>query len=78
MQPYLLTVNFNGMRDGGPHILPVGDGSHERAMLRDLIAAGYRGPIGVLHHRDGVDAETGLRENLIGIERLLNTRSDGQ
>jgi hypothetical protein len=78
MQPYLLTININGMRDGGPHILPVGDGSHERAMLRDLIAAGYRGPIGVLHHRDGVDAETGLRENLIGIERLLNTRSDGQ
>ena len=36
MQPYLLTVNINGMRDGGPQILPVGKGSHEAAMLRDL------------------------------------------
>jgi hypothetical protein len=71
MQPHLLTVNINGMRDGGPHILPVGEGSHERAMLRALIAAGYRGPIGILHHRDGIDAEVGLKDNLVGIERLL-------
>jgi sugar phosphate isomerase/epimerase len=73
MQPYLLTVNINGMRDGDSQILPVGEGSHERAMLRDLIAAGYSGPIGILHHRDGVDAEIGLKENLHGIEQLLST-----
>jgi hypothetical protein len=71
MQPYLLTVNINGMRDGGPQILPVGKGSHEAAMLRELVAAGYNGPIGILHHRDGVDAEIGLTENLHGIEQLL-------
>jgi sugar phosphate isomerase/epimerase len=71
MTPYLLTVNINGMRDGGPHILAVGQGDHERAMLDALIAAGYRGPIGILHHRDGVDAEEGLKDNLLGIERLL-------
>ena len=52
---------------------PVGEGSHEAAMLRDLVAAGYRGPIGILHHRDGVDAEIGLKENLHGIEQLLST-----
>jgi hypothetical protein len=73
MQPYLLTVNINGMRDGGPQILPVGEGSHELAMLRNLVEAGYRGPVGILHHRDGLDAETGLIENLRGIERLLST-----
>jgi hypothetical protein len=74
MQPYLFTLNINGMREGGPHILPLGAGSHEAEMLHSLVAAGYRGPIGILHHRDGVDAETGLKENLVGIERLLNRR----
>jgi sugar phosphate isomerase/epimerase len=71
MAPYLLTVNINGMRDAGPQILAVGQGDHERAMLAELIAAGYRGPVGILHHRDGVDAEEGLKDNLLGIERLL-------
>jgi hypothetical protein len=74
MRPYLLTVNINGMRNGGPQILPVGEGNHEEAMLRDLAAAGYHGRIGILHHRDGIDAEIGLKENLRGIERLLKTR----
>jgi hypothetical protein len=70
----LLTVNINGMRDGGPQILPIAQGNHERGMLRELISAGYAGPIGILHHRDGVDAEQGLKENLQGIERLLIKR----
>lgn len=74
MQPYLLTVDINGMRDGGPQILPVGQGEHEAAMLQALIAAGYQGPIGILHHRDGLDAEQGLEENLHGIDQLLGTR----
>jgi sugar phosphate isomerase/epimerase len=74
MTPHLLTVNINGMRDGGPHILPVGQGEHEAAMLRELLAAGYRGPVGILHHRDGYDAELGLNENLLGIKQLLQAR----
>jgi hypothetical protein len=74
MRPYLLTVNINGMRERGPQILPVGEGDHETAMLRALVTAGYRGPIGVLHHRDGVDAELGLKDNLHGIDRLLESR----
>jgi hypothetical protein len=71
MQPYLLTVNINGMREGGPQILQVGQGDHEASMLRELVACGYRGAIGILHHRDGVDAETGLNENLGGIKLLI-------
>jgi sugar phosphate isomerase/epimerase len=74
MQPYLLTVNINGMRDGGPQILQIARGNHERTMLRDLVAAGYAGPIGILHHRDGYDAEQGLKENLLGIDQLLEKR----
>ncbi len=71
MQPYLLTVNINGMRDGGPQILQIAQGNHELEMLRDLVAAGYAGPIGILHHRDGYDAQQGLKENLLGISQLL-------
>jgi hypothetical protein len=74
MRPYLLTVNINGMREGGPQILPVGLGEHEASMLRELAASGYRGPIGILHHRNGVDAEKGLNENLLGIQQLLKNR----
>jgi hypothetical protein len=74
MKPYLLAVNINGMREGGPHILPIGQGTHEAAMLRDLVAAGYHGPVGILHHREELDAEQGLKENLRGIERLIEKR----
>jgi Xylose isomerase-like TIM barrel len=70
MRPHLLTVNINGMRDGGPQILQVGQGKHEVAMLRELVTAGYRGPVGILHHREGYDAELGLNENLLGLEKL--------
>ena len=74
MQPHLLTVNINGMRDGGPQILQVGGGEHEASMLHELVAAGYHRPIGILHHRDEIDAEKGLSENLLGIKTLLENR----
>lgn len=74
MQPYLLTVDINGMRDNGPQILPIGQGEHESVMLQALISAGYQGPIGILHHRDGLDAKLGLEENLQGIDHLLRAR----
>jgi len=76
MQPYLLTVNINGMRDGGDKILPVGKDGHEAAMLSELANAGYRGPVGILHHRDGIDAELGLKDNLRGIEQLLEAQDE--
>jgi hypothetical protein len=72
MQPYLMTVNINGMREGGPQILPVGQGVNEIDMLKELSTAGYQGPIGILHHRDGHDAELGLQENLSGVDRIKN------
>jgi sugar phosphate isomerase/epimerase len=72
MQPYLLCLNLNGMNDGAqPKILPLGQGRHEKAMLRTLVESGYRGPIGILDHRGDVDAEKSLRENLEGLETLL-------
>jgi hypothetical protein len=68
--PHLRAVNINGMRPEGPKILPVGSGSRERELLRQLEAAGYRGPIGILCHVDDADAEEILRANLEGLRRI--------
>jgi hypothetical protein len=70
MMPYLMAVNVNGMRKDGPQILPVGKGDLERDMLRVVIESGYRGPIGILGHREDEDAEVALRQNLEGLEIL--------
>jgi hypothetical protein len=72
MKPFLLCVNINGMNEGAnPKILPVGDGQHEIQMLRTLQQAGYQGPIGILGHREELDAELSLHQNLNGIEKIL-------
>jgi len=75
MQPYLLTVNVNGMRDGGPKILPYGSGDYEVKMLEALTNAGYRGPIGILDHREELDARQSLEENLAGMRSAEPTNS---
>lgn len=72
MLPYLLCVNINGMNDGAqPKILGVGKGKHDIEMLRALLNSGYHGPIGILDHREELDAEESLRENLEGLDRLI-------
>ena len=77
MQPYLICVNLNGMNDNeSPKILQLGAGTHERQMMKILQQSGYQGPIGVIHHRDGVDAEVGLRENIAGMEQILTDLGD--
>jgi hypothetical protein len=73
MAPYLITVNVNGMRSGGPKIVSFGggdkNGAAERNMLKSLINAGYSGPIGILGHREQRDVEECLREGLQGIKQ---------
>lgn len=77
MTPYLLCVNLNGMNDNeSPKILQLGAGKHERQMMKTLRDGGYQGPIGLIHHRDGVDAETGLRENITGMKQILSDLGD--
>ncbi len=71
MQPYLLCVNLNGMnRDAQPKILGIGKGQHEVEMIRVLVASGYDGPIGVLDHREQLDARESLNENLEGLDQV--------
>jgi hypothetical protein len=67
MRPYLWVVNLDGMRPDGPQILPFGSGTHERAMLRRLLDAGFTGPFGVLGHVDDADVKVILEGNLRGL-----------
>jgi hypothetical protein len=64
------------MRKGGPKILPLGSGDDDLNLLRAVRDSGYRGPVGILNHREEVDAEQGLRENLDGLHRLLAELKD--
>jgi len=74
MKPHLLALNLNGMtRDGertGKKILPLGQGDLDLQLLRTIRDSGWRGPIGILNHTDE-DAETRLRTNLEGLDRLV-------
>jgi hypothetical protein len=74
MEPYLLCLNINGMvRDGDKHgklIVTLAQGDHELAMLRVVAQSGWRGPIGILCHREDADAELVLADNLEGLDWL--------
>jgi hypothetical protein len=70
MMPYLSVININGMKAGGPKILPLGEGDREKEMLGAIVASGYKGPIGILGHTEGEDIRTVLQRNLKGLERL--------
>ncbi len=73
MRPHLLALNLNGMvPDGeklGKKILPLGEGTLDVKLLRDIAASGYTGPIGILGHTQD-DAEARLRDNLDGLAWL--------
>ena len=57
-------------------ILPIGSGSHERAMMRIVHESDYSGPIGILDHRSQLDAEESLRQNLRGLKQVLRELDD--
>jgi len=71
MKPYLLTVNLNGMREGGPQILALGAGDRELEMLQVILDSGYSGPIGILDHQSERDSREVLEESLRGLQGLL-------
>lgn len=73
MAPHLLSVNLNGMTPGAEKILPLGTGERDREMLEMIRRSGYTGPIGILDHRNELDAEESLKENLDGLGRLVTT-----
>lgn len=80
MQPYLCCLNLNGMTEeeeaNYEKILALGSGEHELEMMRDALAVGYDGPVGIIDHRSQLDAEESLRANLDGLARLRSELSE--
>lgn len=77
MMPYLLCLNLNGMNDNAqPKILPIGQGKHDETLLKVIQASGYNGPIGIIDHREELDSELSLRQNLTGLKSVLTTLGD--
>lgn len=74
MLPHLLCFNLNGMDvagdEKGRKILPLGVGTEDVKVLRNLRASGYNGLIGILNHTNE-DAEGRLLDNLDGLDWLL-------
>ena len=79
MLPHLLCVNLNGMDiDGdakGRKILPIGAGTQDLKVLRQVRASGYAGVIGILNHTME-DAEGRLLDNLDGLKWLVPQLDD--
>ena len=73
MKPYLLALNLNGTKHGGDQagekILVLGQGTEDLRLLRLIRESGWQGPIGILNHTEE-DAETRLKANLEGLEKL--------
>ncbi|MBL9175486.1 MAG: hypothetical protein JNL10_18230 [Verrucomicrobiales bacterium] len=73
LKPHLLAVNLNGMvwrgDQAGRKIIPLGTGDEELRMMRELVASGWKGPVGILGHTEE-DAGEKLRKELAGLERL--------
>lgn len=77
LQPYLLCLNLNGMNDGAqPKILPIGDGKHDLEIIGVIRNSGYTGPIGILDHREQLDSEESLKQNLVGLKSVLEKLGD--
>jgi len=81
MLPHLLCLNLNGMDiDGeakGRKILPLGVGTQDVKVLRQIRASGYSGPVGILNHTNE-DAEGRLLDNLDGLKWLVPQLDDAK
>ncbi|MBL9154483.1 MAG: TIM barrel protein [Verrucomicrobiales bacterium] len=79
MKPHLLCFNLNGMDIAGDtkgrKILPLGVGTEDVKVLRQIRASGYNGPVGILNHTDE-DAEGRLLDNLDGLNWLVPQLDD--
>lgn len=81
MKPWLLCLNLNGMDIAGDtkgrKILPLGVGTQDVTVLRQVRASGYSGPIGILNHTNE-DAEGRLLDNLDGLKWLVPQLDDAK
>jgi azurin len=79
MLPHLLCLNLNGMDIAGDakgrKILPIGAGTEDLKVLKQVRASGYAGPIGILNHTME-DSEGRLLDNLDGLRHLVPQLDD--
>ena len=78
MWHYLVCINLNGMVDAEQleadpkkKILPIGQGVYDEKLIRIIAGSGWEGPIGILDHRNEVDAAQSLRQNLDGLAKIV-------
>lgn len=71
LKPYLKCVTLNGMEPRGDKIgkkiLPIGTGSLDVTVVRQLVDSGYKGPVAILGHMHEYDVEARLQDNLDGL-----------
>ena len=80
MLPYLFCVNLNGMvaadkvneKTMENKILTIGTGEFEKVMIQTVVNSGYAGPIGIIDHRNELDSETAIQDNINGLRALLD------
>lgn len=76
LQPYLVALNLNGMYSDGPRIETLGQGDHEKEMIRTVFESAWRGPVGIIHHQRKMDPKITLRNNLNGLHSILTEIGD--
>jgi sugar phosphate isomerase/epimerase len=69
MKPYVVVVNVTGlMFDGAVDVIYVSQGHGEVEMMREIENSGWRGHVGVVVQRKGMDAEVVLRNDLRALD----------
>ena len=71
LMPWLKTVNLNGMEKDGAHIVDIGQGDHEKNMIKTLLDSGFTGNIGIIGHTEGEDVRDVLLRNMNGLQEIL-------
>ena len=61
-----------------PKILPIGQGQHDVELIGLIRRSGYKGPIGIIDHREQLDAEESLQQNLTGMKSVLEKIGDAK
>lgn len=72
--PHLIALNIAGLKKGPPgKVVPVGQGDSEEKMIRIIAESSYHGTIGVINEETDPDAEVGLKMNMDGLKKILQS-----
>ena len=81
MRPHVIAINLNGLVVDGDRkkktILPLGQGEMELPLMRMIQESGWRGPVGLIAHRNDEPQEATLARNLAGFLRLADQLRTG-